>query len=191
MDARHAAGLGGQAVRSGQNGSRRPDQPHARPQAVGRASHRLAELERPALDDRDVPVLAGTLAGVRSRQRGPAAGGSGMQVLVLASLAYSLVNFRRDLLAAMADAGHEVIACAPDDGEAGITAALDGIGLGFRDIPMSSTGPNPFADLRTLSAYVRLMRPGRPDVVLCYPQQPHISGGIAAPIAGVGGFSAM
>src|SRR3546814_6117714 len=79
----------------------------------------------------------------RSKRR-PAAGGSRMKVLVLASLAYSLVNFRRDLLAAMAEAGHEVIACAPDDGEAGITTALDGIGVGFRDIPMARTGTNPF-----------------------------------------------
>src|SRR3546814_12996530 len=82
-------------------------QPRARPQAVGRASLRIAELERPALDDRDVPVLAGTLAGIRSRKRGPAAGGSRMKVLVLASLAYSLVNFRRDLLAAMAERSEE------------------------------------------------------------------------------------
>src|SRR3546814_17325961 len=68
----------------------------------------------------------------------------------------------------MAEAGHEVIACAPDDGEAGITTALDGIGVGFRDIPMARTGTNPFADLRTLSAYVRLMRRERPDVGLAY-----------------------
>src|SRR3546814_7396629 len=125
-------------------------QPRARPQAVGRASLRIAELERPALDDRDVPVLAGTLAGIRSRKRGPAAGGSRMKVLVLASLAYSLVNFRRDLLAAMAEAGQEVIACAPEEGEAGSPTALDGRGVGFRYLPMARTGTNPFADLRTL-----------------------------------------
>lgn len=114
-----------------------------------------------------------------------------MKILVLASLAYSLVNFRRDLLAAMAEAGHEVIACAPDDGEARIMAELEGIGVGFRDIPMSRTGTNPFADLRTLSAYVRLMRRERPDVVLAYTQKPIIYGGIAARIAGVGRFFAM
>src|SRR3546814_2472976 len=91
----------------------------------------------------------------------------------------------------MAEAGHEVIACAPDDGEAGITTALDGIGVGFRDIPMARTGTNPFADLRTLSAYVRLMRRERPDVVLAYTQKPIIYGGIAARIAGGGRFFAM
>src|SRR3546814_11653193 len=84
----------------------------------------------------------------------------------------------------MAEAGHEVIACAPDDGEAGITTALDGIGVGFRDIPMARTGTNPFADLRTLSAYVRLMRRERPGVVLAYTQKPIIHGGIAARIPG-------
>src|SRR3546814_18412635 len=91
----------------------------------------------------------------------------------------------------MAEAGHEVIACAPDDGEAGITTALDGIGVGFRDIPMARTGTNPFADLRTLSAYVRLMRRVRPDLGAAYTQKPIITGGNAARIAGVGRFLAM
>ena len=37
-----------------------------------------------------------------------------MKIIVLSSLAYSLVNFRGDLLKAMIDNGHTVIACAPD-----------------------------------------------------------------------------
>src|SRR3546814_12580003 len=56
---------------------------------------------------------------------------------------------------------------------------------------MARTGTNPFADLRTLSAYVRLMRRERPDVALAYTQKPIIYGGIAARIAGVGRFFAM
>src|SRR3546814_20043501 len=91
----------------------------------------------------------------------------------------------------MAEAGHEVIACAPDDGEAGITTALDGIGVGFRDIPMARTGTNPFADLRTLSAYVRLMRRERPVVLLAFTPKTIIFGGIAPRISCVGLFFAM
>src|SRR3546814_17280586 len=37
-----------------------------------------------------------------------------MKILVLSSFAFSLVNFRGRLLSAMAAAGHDVIACAPD-----------------------------------------------------------------------------
>src|SRR3546814_13121487 len=71
MAARPAAGLGGASLGSGPNGSRRPAQPRARPQAVGRSSLRIAGLEPAALDDRHAPVLAGPLAIIRSRPRGP------------------------------------------------------------------------------------------------------------------------
>lgn len=113
-----------------------------------------------------------------------------MKILVLASLAYSLVNFRRDLLIAMTKAGHEVIACAPEE-DAAVIADLKSLGIAYRPVPMARAGRNPFADLATLSAYIRLMRSERPDTVLAYTQKPIIYGGIAARIAGISRFFAM
>ena len=49
-----------------------------------------------------------------------------MRVLVLSSLAYSLVNFRGDLLKAMLENGHEVIACAPRGEEIAVDWRLSG-----------------------------------------------------------------
>jgi glycosyltransferase involved in cell wall biosynthesis len=112
------------------------------------------------------------------------------RVLVIGSLAWSLVNFRGRLLRAMADAGHDVIAAAPDE-DAEVREALGAMGVRFVTVPMERTSRNPAADLRTLSALVALMRAERPDSVLAYTQKPIVYGGIASRIAGVPEFHAM
>ncbi|MFB0612655.1 sugar transferase [Aurantiacibacter poecillastricola] len=113
-----------------------------------------------------------------------------MKVVVLSSLAYSLLNFRGRLLQAMVDAGHEVIACAPDPNPK-VEADLKAMGIRFAVIRMARTGSNPFDDLVTLRDMVALLRRERPDVVLAYTQKPIIYGGIAARIVGGMRYYAM
>lgn len=105
-----------------------------------------------------------------------------MKVLVLSSLAYSLINFRGALLGDMVAAGHEVVACAPDHDEE-IAAKLAEMGIALRTVRMARAGTNPFSDLATLKDLVALIREVKPDVVLAYTQKPIIYGGIAARIA--------
>lgn len=105
-----------------------------------------------------------------------------MKLLILSSLAYSLINFRGELLAALVAAGHEVVACAPDR-DVAVEAALTRIGVGFRQTAMDRTGLNPLADLATLRAYIAVIREEAPDVVLAYTQKPIIYGGIACRLA--------
>lgn len=107
-----------------------------------------------------------------------------MRILVLSSLAYSLVNFRGDLLKAMIDNGHDVIACAPDR-DAATESSLAAMGVGFRQTPMQRTGTNVLSDLGLVSNYIRLIRRERPDIVLAYTQKPIIYGGIATRMAGL------
>jgi lipopolysaccharide/colanic/teichoic acid biosynthesis glycosyltransferase/glycosyltransferase involved in cell wall biosynthesis len=106
-----------------------------------------------------------------------------MKILVLSSLAYSLTNFRGTLLTAMVDAGHKVVACAPDENDE-VRGWLAKKGIGFRTVRMARAGMNPFADAVTLWDMVSLMRKERPDVVLAYTQKPIIYGGLAARIVG-------
>ncbi len=113
-----------------------------------------------------------------------------MKVLVLSSLAFSLINFRGKLLEEMRKAGHEVVAVAPDEDEA-VRAKLAAMGVGFRTVGMARTGTNVFADLGTIRSYVKLMREERPDVVVAYTQKPIIYGGIACRIAGVKRYYAL
>jgi glycosyltransferase involved in cell wall biosynthesis len=101
-----------------------------------------------------------------------------MKILVLSSLAYSLVNFRGRLIEAMLQAGHQVVACAPDD-DADVRTWLETRGAGFRITPMARTGRNPAADLLLLWRYLQVIRHERPDVVLAYTQKPIIYGGLA------------
>jgi glycosyltransferase involved in cell wall biosynthesis len=106
-----------------------------------------------------------------------------MKILVLSSLAYSLTNFRGTLLTAMVEAGHEIIACAPDE-DLQVRDWLAKKGIGFRTVRMARAGMNPFADAATLWDMVSLMRRERPDVVLAYTQKPIIYGGLAARLVG-------
>lgn len=116
--------------------------------------------------------------------------GRRVKVLVLSSLAFSLVNFRGALLADMRRYGHEVLAVAPDrDPE--VEARLATLGIKLEIVPMQRAGTNPFDDLRTLFAYWRLLRREQPDVVLAYTQKPIIYGGLAARLFGKTRFHAL
>lgn len=104
-------------------------------------------------------------------------------VLVIGSLAWSLVNFRLDLMRRMVANGHRVIAAAPDlDGAT--EAALRDAGIEPVSVLMDRTGLNPAKDLRTLNALRRLIRARRPDVVLPYTMKPIVYGALAARLEG-------
>lgn len=105
------------------------------------------------------------------------------KIVVVASLAYSLVNFRGALLRKLTDEGYEVIACAPDRDEI-VTETLSKWNIRFLTVPMDRTGKNPLSDLATLKALTAIFRRERPDVVLAYTQKPIIYSGIAARIVG-------
>ena len=113
-----------------------------------------------------------------------------MKVVVVASLAFSLVNFRRRLLEDMIACGHEVIACAPDD-DCEVVRELAMMGVPYRKMPMARSGLNPLADLRTLAWIVRLLDRERPDLVLAYTQKPIVYAGIASRIVRGSRFFAM
>jgi glycosyltransferase involved in cell wall biosynthesis len=113
-----------------------------------------------------------------------------LKILVLSSLAYSLVNFRGALLDAMRDNGHDVVAVAPDR-DLDVEQRLAASGIALRIVPMSRTGIGPFEDLRTTLAYLRLMRKERPDIIFAYTQKPIIYGGLAARLYRKARFFAM
>jgi len=113
-----------------------------------------------------------------------------MKTVVIASLAYSLVNFRGRLLAAMVANGHEVVACAPDH-DPEIEARLKAMGIDYRVMPMARTGLNPFVDIVTLLWLIRCFWRERPTIVLAYTQKPIIYGGIASRFFGNIRFFAM
>jgi hypothetical protein len=66
------------------------------------------------------------------------------RVVVLASLARSLILFRWQLLRAMAEAGHDVLALAPEN-DPGVAEALARVGVRYRPVPMARVALHPIA----------------------------------------------
>jgi glycosyltransferase involved in cell wall biosynthesis len=103
------------------------------------------------------------------------------RVLILASLSSSLVNFRGVLLREMVARGHTVIAVAPFDEyfeQSGRVLSIMGVAL--HAVPMTRGGLNPWQDLQSYHAIVKLFRAHQPDVVFAYTAKPVIYGGMAA-----------
>lgn len=107
-----------------------------------------------------------------------------MKVLILASYAPSLTNFRGPLIACLIGEGHTVIAGAPDM-TTEMTAKLEALGAVVCETEMSRKGLNPVADLAYLLGLRRLMKQHKPDRVLTYTVKPNIWGAFAARLAGV------
>ncbi|QAY78041.1 glycosyltransferase family 4 protein [Sphingosinicella sp. BN140058] len=107
-----------------------------------------------------------------------------MKIVVLASLAMSLVRFRGKLLEELVKAGHEVVACAPDV-DAEVIRALEQMGARYRQTPMARAGLNPLRDLATLARYAWLCVDEKPDAIIAYTQKPIIYGGLVARLRAV------
>jgi glycosyltransferase involved in cell wall biosynthesis len=113
-----------------------------------------------------------------------------MKILVFSSLAYSLVNFRGALLNSIREAGHDVLAVAPDD-DSFVSDWLTEHRIRFRTVSMNRTGMKPLQDIQTLLGYIRLIVREKPDLILAYTQKPIIYGGIAARLTGNVPFYAL
>lgn len=107
-------------------------------------------------------------------------------LLVVAGSADSLINFRGSLIATFQAKGFDVHVAAPDLlAHRPVTLQLQGMGLTVHRVPMSRTGTNPLADLRTALTLWRLMRLIAPSMMLAYTIKPVIYGTLAAWLAGV------
>lgn len=102
-----------------------------------------------------------------------------MRVLVVASYAPSLILFRGPLLRALAERGHQVVACAPD-ADKELSSQLGSLGVEYRSIPLTRAGMNPLRDLGSVRALVKIMSAFKPDRVLAYTAKPVIYSALAA-----------
>lgn len=105
-------------------------------------------------------------------------------VVVLASFAPSLINFRGPLLEEMMRRGWRVTAVAPDM-DADVAEALVQMGVAVEVVALARTGLNPLADLAYCGSVRRLLKRLGPDVLLAYTAKPVVWGSIAARLAGV------
>ncbi len=102
-----------------------------------------------------------------------------MKIAVLSSFTTSLMWFRLDMMKAFAARGHEVLAVG-DGPESQWSERFAKEGIRYRSIPVQRNGTNPFKDIKTLQALVKLLRQEQPDKIFAYQAKTVIYGGLAA-----------
>jgi len=107
-----------------------------------------------------------------------------MKIVVIASHAPSLVNFRGPLLLRFTNAGHQVLACAPEEDE-NTKNTLAQMGIEYRRIHLSRTGMNLVQDISTILSLMSIFRDFSPDLTLSYTVKPVIYGSVAARLMNV------
>ncbi len=106
------------------------------------------------------------------------------KVMILASYAPSLLNFRGPLMKALTLKGHKVVACAPDI-SIDIEKKLSQINVTGHSLSMQRTGVNPLKDWKTLAALKKIIVKEKPDVLLGYTIKPVIYGSLVSRYARV------
>ncbi len=124
----------------------------------------------------------------RSAPLAPAA--DSKRVVLLASYAPSLLNFRGQLIEEMVARGHQVFALAPGL-EGPLEEATRRLGVTPVAVPLSNSTLNPFESVRSSHRIRDVLRDIRPDVVLAYTIKPIVLGAPAAAAARVPAFVAL
>lgn len=107
-----------------------------------------------------------------------------MNILVLASYAPSLVNFRGPLIQSLIDAGHTVVTAAPEMTEP-LHDQLRAMGAIPHQIDLSRNNLSVLGDIRYCLNINSLIRKHQPDLLFSYTIKPNIWGALAAAMAGV------
>ncbi len=102
-----------------------------------------------------------------------------MRILILANYANGLYLFRRELVQAFIDEGHDVLVSVPPDENCN---KLRNLGWNIIDTNLDRHGMNPAKDLKLFKTYLGFMNRFKPDVVLTYTIKPNIYGASAARI---------
>ncbi|MBT2133572.1 glycosyltransferase family 4 protein [Croceibacterium sp. LX-88] len=107
-----------------------------------------------------------------------------MKIAILSNGAQSLLNFRGHLLREMVQAGHEVVAFAPDYDATTRREMLE-LGASPQHFPMARSGIGLARELYSVVKLSRLLRQHKPEICCAHFIKPVIYGTIAAWLAGI------
>lgn len=107
-----------------------------------------------------------------------------MKILVLTNYANGLYLFRKELLLAFMEDGHEICVSLPPDENVDKLLKLspDGKYAEIIETPFERRGNNPIKDFGLFRTYLRLLKKHNPDIVLTYTIKPNLYGGLACSI---------
>lgn len=100
-------------------------------------------------------------------------------IMIIASLANSLVHFRGDFILSLVKEGYKVYAVAPEISPE-VEETLTKLGALPIAISLDSTGLNPFKDYKTIQQIKKLIKEHEIDLVFPYTIKPVVYGSIAA-----------
>lgn len=107
-----------------------------------------------------------------------------MRVALIGTIASSILGFRKDLIKALLEQGHEVFALAMNFDE-GTKKQVKELGATPVDYALSRAGMNPVRDLLDTIKLAKTLKSIQPDMVFSYFVKPVIFGTLAARLAGV------
>jgi len=99
-----------------------------------------------------------------------------LKIAIVANTAWYLYNFRLNLARSLQAEGHELVFVSPADAYA---SKLQEAGFAHRHWPLSTTGTNPWRELRSVLALRRQFLAEKPDAVLSYTPKGNIYSGAA------------
>lgn len=100
-----------------------------------------------------------------------------MKIAVVLNTSWNIYNFRLNLIKALFEQGHEVVAVAPKDE---YTSKLIDLGCQYEEVKMDSRGANPIKDMALTYELFKIYKRVKPDAILHYTIKPNIYGTIAA-----------
>ena len=98
-----------------------------------------------------------------------------MKIVIIANNSNGLYLFRRQLISALIEQGHEVIALTPFDMD---VDNLHALGATLVETPIDRRGTNPIRDYSLMKLYKKELKRIRPDLVITYTIKPNVYGGI-------------
>jgi len=101
-----------------------------------------------------------------------------LKIIFSSNVAWSIYNFRKDLLLSLQGDGHDIY-CVSND-EEGYSSKLEEFGFEFHQINVENNSKNPIKDLLIVREYFKLYKNIKPDVILHNAIKPNIYGTIAA-----------
>lgn len=101
------------------------------------------------------------------------------QILILANEAVGLYKFRKELIQTLLDRGDAVFISLPY-GE--LVEPLVGMGCTYINTDVDRRRINPFAEIKLVKLYFKMIRRIKPDLVITYTIKPNIYGGIVSKV---------
>ena len=98
-----------------------------------------------------------------------------MKIVIIANNSNGLYLFRRQLISALIDQGHEVIALTPFDTD---VDNLKGLGAKLVETPIDRRGTNPIRDYSLMQLYKKELKRIKPYLVITYTIKPNVYGGM-------------